>query len=352
MDINQSTASVSAPSPGDVLFHCGGKKERLKSGSGQLVIDKKARTGLWDRTTQWFTHVSLVIRNSLVLEAMPSGGASDPVDEFREGGVRLRTLERHLLELADADEGFSVLRSPQARARDADVFHLDSLDLVSIIGSGYSIKHLVDPKYMELLTKLTSAPSEWSATNTNLLTGTEISVEFLSALKQKYGYEFPFQAREFFCSELVAFLLKKADLVSSDLRDTITPTGLWQTLLESGWNDVTKIAYTGELAEGNSDRLRHLRAILRTGANQTLAMRDELAKMISMQLDDLDELWDRFHEEITYQPAERDPLRERILLLVYVKLIEQKAVLLNTIISLKSVELDGELGRLFTTGIL
>jgi hypothetical protein len=146
------------------------------------------------------------------------------------------------------------LRPTNIHTVDRSAFDTTSPDFLALIGSAYSVGSLreaAEPILPRVMTTWTASKKGLSSAPQDLATRLGINDAFRKRLAAELpNYKIPPQPETYFCSQLVAHLLKKSNLLPST-QDTpyLTPTGLHALLLRFGWKDVSASDY-------NSDKIK------------------------------------------------------------------------------------------------
>jgi hypothetical protein len=230
------------PAAGDVILVHSPGKEALLNCLGQSLADPYAALG-----TPMFSHAAMVLDESFVVEAYTTPGDDEtswsgaPSGE----GVRLRLLPDLLFPTVNAVMWRAPTPLPVPNELDTN-----SPLMVALIGSKYSIARLrvamasrsvlgslVNRVAGKLLDKLTSTPADL---------GTKMGLDpvFRAEVSRLLpGLVLPPAAQDFFCSDLVAKLLVRAQALPINTPGMITPTGLHRYLPTLGWTEVTPSDY-------------------------------------------------------------------------------------------------------------
>jgi hypothetical protein len=249
---------VSEPTPqrGDVIFILSGEKlSHLSCLLQRALFDTERVAG------PWFSHAAIVLNDSIALEASTLPDSNDPPTWSRVQlgqGVRLILLPDLLIPAKKR----VVLRHPKAAAIPLSEFEMSSPHIAGWYGSEYSIRTLRESAETAapLLAKIVP-PSwfDWSSPPDDLATKLGLDPDFRAKVAQTLpAYQFAFQTRSFFCSQLVVVLLWHAGLLDQRFQfERLTPSGLFDVLHRDNWADVTGTDYGDEALEAwsRSNRL-------------------------------------------------------------------------------------------------
>jgi hypothetical protein len=230
------------PAAGDVILVRSPGKEALLNCLGQSLADPYAAL-----RTPMFSHAAMVLDESFVVESYTTPEEDDtswsgaPLGE----GVRLRLLPDLLFSAVNT----VVWRAPTPLSVPNEL-DTNSPLMIALIGSKYSIARLrvamASRAALGSLVNLVAGKrlDEWTSTPDDLGTKMGLDPEFraqVSALLP--GLVLPPAAQDFFCSDLVAKLLVRAQALPSNAPGMITPTGLHRYLPMLGWSEVTQSDY-------------------------------------------------------------------------------------------------------------
>jgi hypothetical protein len=227
----------SAPRPKDVIFVLSSAKVGIASGFMQRMLFDSPRGPL-------FSHVAMVIDQRHVIEANSTPGRREKTWSGTSlgEGVRLRTLPDLLYDSCK----WTVLRDTKAAHLHSDNLSLSNPQIATLLGSDYSgievwtsVKRLaklvsmLPPRLFslkapadDLAQQLRDDPAAFADIEHRLRTS-----DFISAKD------------DYFCSQLVALLIRLADPVYY-LPKAITPCGLFDALIKDDWEDVTETTYS------------------------------------------------------------------------------------------------------------
>lgn len=211
-----------------------------------------------------FDHVAIAITDGLALEAMPAPQVDEnEKEQFElprtvqfskwsnvelEGGVRIIPILDLAFPTLPKGGYLNVLRHGSLDQAQLTRFNVAEPEIARIIGSEYSVKTLESAAariFGPTLTNRTSLKLKLTSVPTDTATKLGLTEEFRKQLENQLPqYAVPEAARSFFCSQLVVLLLERLGLLSNDMDPAIsTPTGLYKTLFEQNWNDVTDQSY-------------------------------------------------------------------------------------------------------------
>ncbi len=135
----------------------------------------------------------------------------------------------------------------------------------------------------------------------------------------------------------------------------LTPGGLYNHLIDAGWQDVTQQSYSSEQIAVLSARstkkvaLDYMRRRLRWTCNKTDLIRMELSVVTAHQKNKLDELHARLKDELAYLDSKGpgyDPLAEKFCELIYWHFINSYAALVSAEVGVASLKLMSAEGNL------
>jgi hypothetical protein len=263
--MQQARPTPSSPTAqcGDVLFSRSGEK----SSSISCLLQVALLDPLAKNASHWFSHVAIAIDSSFALEAVPgdepSSGVAPQPERGPWSGVALDSGVR-LIPLADIfipawanRTKLTVLRHCQGEALSKEHFLLTSPQISDVLGSAYSIQTLkrsVESTIrFDLPTMVKDKLFNWSSRPEDLATKMGVDAELRAKIEKDLpNYVLKLKSRTYFCSQLVASLLKVAGmLTTTDNLDQVTPTGLYNLLIRRSaeWSDVTESDYSTEAVE-------------------------------------------------------------------------------------------------------
>ena len=256
--------------PGDVVFINGKGKLPFWSGLLQRTIFKRKNPD-----GPAFSHVAVVLNDKLAYEASPHGfplatyidevmdNISPPTEPPPEAvtwsGCKLPIGIRPILliDLFVESQDYCVLRHPD-REPNADHFDLTKKHLADLLGGSYSLNPI--KKEAEQLIPMLSWDhvSEYAQKQLAKIQSNPDQIrEFLkdSTIWEELKAHLPSSAvqgtfRNFFCSQLVLEVLRRAGLIqSTEGLENVTPSSLYDLLVEQDWLEVEVISY-GDAVRG------------------------------------------------------------------------------------------------------
>jgi hypothetical protein len=240
---------VPNPLPGDVIFVVSeGKDALFNIGMQQWIFDKGRKHG------PWFSHVAVALDDRLALEAS-TAPSEDALPTWSgvslKGGVRLILLPDLLIHATER----RVLRSPKATEITKDTLDIKQPYIAGLYGSEFSIK--VFKEYAEKVAPLLTGLSDllghsqgWTSIPDDV--ASKVGEDFRTkVLKDSPYYKFAFEARTFYCAELVIAILGIVGLLPERFaKARITPSVLFDELETTGWTDATEKDFSDSAIHG------------------------------------------------------------------------------------------------------
>lgn len=250
-------AMLAFPTPrvGDVIFtHSGGVDAHLSS-IGQRLLDPRA-----GYSTPSFSHVSIVVNETCVLEATtaedardgdPPGGWGAWTGVELEAGVRVSPVIDSLVPAYLKGTNLAVLRRVDSTVAMRDALNVQTPQIAGIVGQAYALTALRESAEAYLPAIVTKALADnvfdWTSAPADIATMMGADAAFRERVRAVFpDYSLGFESRTYFCSELVAELLTLSGLAEIPVSEkSITPIGLFSLLTgsASGWTDVTETDY-------------------------------------------------------------------------------------------------------------
>ena len=287
------------PRCGDVIFTATKGLERWASVSVQAKVDPLAA-----KSPRFFTHVALAVNDFMALEAVPkptepdgvidkalskwTAGVCDPLRTCWSNieldfGVRPIPIQDIVVGSLKEGGNLSVLRSTADVSAAEKLLDLTTREILGQMGSAYDL----DPLHKSMETALSKAQLAlvraapiWAAPAADLNTLIGLSAEQRAQLDRWAPGALPdYETRSFFCSQLVPHLLRHAGLLRPGATAAnITPSGLYQALLELSWRDVSDADFSPEAAR----QLLHNSAAASTCGSHFMFWRAHIAQRREM----------------------------------------------------------------------
>jgi hypothetical protein len=230
--------------PGDVIFINGKNKSAFWSGFIQRALFDHGRLH-----RPWFSHVAIALDDRIAYEASPS-----TFETWSESDLPLGVRLILMIDLLVAAKDVVVLRSPQASTIPPDEFKISSPHVAGLYGGAYSLFSLKKEAENLIPIFAKAVPDKYFEKSTAPDEIAKMLIEdpnFWKDLKEHMPKDVVAQtSRHFFCSQLVLEILVHAGLLkdAKELKE-ITPSSLYDKLIDDRWTDVSDSDYAPAATE-------------------------------------------------------------------------------------------------------